>query len=84
MRASLLLGLVLALSFFGCTKKENNIKVGVYGPYTGGSAPMGVSMRNGVQIAIDEINAAGGILGKKVVMVDRDDEAKNERGGQIM
>lgn len=45
---------------------------------------MGVSMRNGVQVAIDEINAAGGVLGKKISMVDRDDEAKNERGGQIM
>jgi len=67
-----------------CTKKSNEIKVGVYGPFTGGSAPMGVSMRNGAQIAIDEINAAGGVLGKKLVMVDRDDEAKNERGGQIM
>ena len=61
-----------------------DIKVGVYGPYTGGSAGMGVSMRNGVQIAVDQINASGGILGRKVVMVERDDEAKNERGGQII
>lgn len=67
-----------------CTKKSDDIKVGVYGPFTGGSAPMGVSMRNGAQLAIEEINAAGGVLGKKLVMVDRDDEAKNERGGQIM
>ncbi len=77
--------LVLAIAFTGCTKKaDDTIKVGVYGPFTGGSAPMGVSMRNGVQVAIDEINAAGGVLGKKIVMIDRDDEAKNERGGQIM
>ncbi len=70
----------------GCTKKsdENQIKIGVFGPFTGGSAPMGLSMRNGVQVAIDQINADGGVLGKKFVMVDRDDEAKNERGGQIM
>src|SRR5262245_22787176 len=72
------------LAAAACSTKSDDIKVGVYGPFTGGSAPMGVSMRNGVQIAIDEINAAGGILGRKVVMVDRDDEAKNERGGQIM
>lgn len=80
--AALALGLAPA-----CTKKgsENEIKVGVFGPFTGGSAPMGLSMRNGVQIAIDQINASGGVLaGKKFVMVDRDDEAKNERGGQIM
>lgn len=77
---------VMAATVVGCTKKEtgNEIKVGVIGPFTGGSAPMGVSMRNGVEIAIDQINAAGGITGKKVVMVARDDEAKNERGGQIM
>jgi branched-chain amino acid transport system substrate-binding protein len=77
--------LILAVAFTGCTKKsDDTIKVGVYGPFTGGSAPMGVSMRNGVQVAIEEINAAGGVLGKKITMVDRDDEAKNERGGQIM
>jgi branched-chain amino acid transport system substrate-binding protein len=63
---------------------QAQIKVGVYGPFTGGSAGMGVSMRNGATLAIDEINAAGGILGKKVVMVARDDEARNERGAQIM
>lgn len=70
----------------GCTKKaqDDQIKIGVFGPFTGGSAPMGLSMRNGVQIAIDQINASGGVLGKKFVMIDRDDEAKNERGGQIM
>lgn len=45
---------------------------------------MGVSMRNGVLMAINEINSAGGLLGKKIVMIDRDDEAKNERGGQLM
>lgn len=75
-----------AFAMLSCTKKnENEIKVGVFGPFTGGSAPMGLSMRNGVQIAIDQINASGGVLGgKKFVMVDRDDEAKNERGGQIM
>jgi len=61
-----------------------DIKVGVYGPYTGGSAGMGVSMRNGVEQAADEINAKGGIMGQKVVLVKRDDEAKNERGAQIM
>ena len=61
-----------------------DIKVGVYGPYTGGSAGMGVSMRNGVEQAADEINAKGGINGQKVVLVKRDDEAKNERGAQIM
>ena len=61
----------------------DEIKIGVDGPFTGGSASMGVSMRDGVRLATKEINAAGGVLGKKIVLVERDDEAKNERGVQI-
>jgi len=59
------------------------IKVGVTGPYTGGSSSMGVSMRDGVKLAISEINKAGGVLGRQLQAVERDDEAKNERGVQI-
>ena len=84
MKRNVVLLSLLCLTAFGCSNKSDEIKVGVYGPFSGGSAPMGVSMRNGVKIAIEEINTAGGVLGKKIVMVDRDDEAKNERGGQIM
>ena len=61
----------------------DEIKVGVTGPYTGGSSSMGVSMRDGVRLATKEINAAGGVGGKKLVLIERDDEAKNERGVQI-
>jgi branched-chain amino acid transport system substrate-binding protein len=60
-----------------------DIKVGVDGPFTGGSSSMGVSMRDGVRLATQEINAAGGINGNKIILVERDDEAKNERGVQI-
>ena len=60
-----------------------DIKVGVSGPFTGGSSSMGVSMRDGVRLAAKEINAAGGINGNKLVLLERDDEAKNERGVQI-
>jgi branched-chain amino acid transport system substrate-binding protein len=60
-----------------------DIKLGVSGPFTGGSSSMGVSMRDGVRLATKEINAAGGINGNKIVLVERDDEAKNERGVQI-
>ena len=59
------------------------IKIGVDGPFTGGSSSMGVSMRDGVRMATDEINKAGGVLGRQIVLVERDDEAKNERGVQI-
>lgn len=59
------------------------IKIGVSGPFTGGSSPMGVSMRDGVKLAITEINAKGGVLGRPLLGVERDDEAKNERGVQV-
>ncbi|MGI4847545.1 MAG: ABC transporter substrate-binding protein [Janthinobacterium lividum] len=59
------------------------IKIGVTGPFTGGSAPMGVSMRDGAKLAVAEINAKGGVLGRKFEVVERDDEAKNERGVQV-
>jgi branched-chain amino acid transport system substrate-binding protein len=59
------------------------IKIGVDGPFTGGSSSMGVSMRDGVRLAADEINKAGGVLGRQIQLVERDDEAKNERGVQI-
>jgi branched-chain amino acid transport system substrate-binding protein len=59
------------------------IKIGVSGPFTGGSAPMGVSMRDGVKLAVNEINAKGGVLGRQLQLIERDDEAKNERGVQV-
>jgi len=59
------------------------IKIGVSGPFTGGSSSMGVSMRDGVKLAIEEINKAGGVLGRPLVAVERDDEARNEVGVQI-
>jgi branched-chain amino acid transport system substrate-binding protein len=59
------------------------IKIGVDGPFTGGSSSMGVSMRDGVRLAAEEINKFGGVLGRPIQLVERDDEAKNERGAQI-
>ena len=59
------------------------IKIGVAGPFTGGSSSMGVSMRDGVRLAVDEINKSGGVIGRQLQVVERDDEAKNERGVQI-
>ena len=59
------------------------IKIGITGPFTGGSSSMGVSMRDGVKLAIEEINKAGGVLGRPLQGVERDDEARNELGVQI-
>ncbi len=79
-----LLGLVFG-ALLSCTAKNSNeLKIGVMGPMTGGTAPLGISFRNGVQLAADEINASGGLLGKKIALVVRDDESKNEKGAQIV
>ncbi len=80
--ATLLLGLFAAPSF-----AADAIKIAITGPFSGGSAPMGTSMRDGAKLAISEINAAGGISvgGKKmkIEVIERDDEGKNERGALI-
>jgi branched-chain amino acid transport system substrate-binding protein len=65
----------------------DSIKLAITGPFSGGSAPMGVSMRDGAKLAINEINSAGGIAvggsKMKIEAIERDDEAKNERGALI-
>jgi branched-chain amino acid transport system substrate-binding protein len=59
------------------------IRIGVSGPFTGGSAPMGLSMLNGVKLAIDEINGIGGINGRRIELIERDDKADNGVGAKI-
>lgn len=73
----------LACAAFGAAHAADPIKIGLSGPFTGGSSSMGVSMRDGVRLAVEEVNAAGGVLGRKLELIERDDEAKNERGVQI-
>ncbi len=60
------------------------IRIGVSGPFTGGSNPMGIAMRDGIRLAAREINDGGGILGRPVLLVERDDEARPERGAQVV
>ena len=78
-----LAAIALACAISGTTLAAEPIKIGMSGPFTGGSSSMGVSMRDGVRLAVDEINATGGVIGRKIELVERDDEAKNERGVQI-
>jgi branched-chain amino acid transport system substrate-binding protein len=71
-------GLLLVLSFLfsSCAKvEEQDIKVGVAGPFTGAQAKIGSDMAQGTELAIEEWNAKGGVLGKKIVAVRGDDEA---------
>lgn len=77
MKKSLLLLLLLiisALIFSGCRKKEDVIKIGIAGPMTGDQAKMGTDFKNGVTLAIEEWNAKGGVLGKKIIMLIEDDQ----------
>ncbi len=55
-------------------KTAEPVKVGVIGAYSGASADMGVAMRNGVELAVEEFNNAGGVSGRKVELVNFDDE----------
>ena len=78
--AALALGTALSTAALA---QSGPIKIGVTGPYTGGSSSMGVSMRDGVRLAVTEINKNGGVLGRQLQIVERDDEAKNEVGAQV-
>ena len=76
---SLVLVLALCLTAFaGCgavNYAENNTKyvIGLSGPLTGGAAIYGVAVKNAAQMAIDEINAAGGLNGVMFELIATDD-----------
>ncbi len=89
---SVMLSAVLAASMLaGCGTQGDNsadnggnaasgdtIKIGGIGPLTGGAASYGISVKQGAQVAVDEINAAGGILGKQIEFMFEDDENKEQ------
>lgn len=60
--------------FNGCTNKYETIKIGVLGTMSGINSDLSVSGRRGVELAADEINKAGGLNGKKVQLVVKDDK----------
>jgi len=64
-------------------RADDPILIGVSGAFTGGSSAMGISARQGIETAVKEVNAKGGILGRPLQLVERDDEGKNEVGVQV-
>lgn len=56
------------------------LRVGVIGPFTGPSADFGVPMLQGIQLAVEEINAVGGYLGRSIELVVKDDKADPPTG----
>lgn len=63
----------------GAIANSDPIRVGYIGALTGGSAPMGLPARNGILLAFEEANAAGGINGRPIELVSFDDEADASR-----
>ena len=75
---------LLLLTNSGCNKPAGEssaaaagtIKVGEYASLTGGTATFGISSHEGTLLAIEEINAAGGVLGKKLELLTEDTQSK--------
>lgn len=58
---------------------QDTTQIGFFGPLTGPSAQLGQSLRNGALVALDEINAAGGVLGHQIEMIEYDDRSSPEQ-----
>lgn len=70
-----------AVPLAACSRKEP-VRVGFLGGLSGRVSDIGVGGRNGAQLAVDDLNAAGGIDGRPVELVARDDEQNTEVGRQ--
>jgi branched-chain amino acid transport system substrate-binding protein len=73
----------LSLTISGCQNggssggsDSDEILIGHYGSLTGSQATFGISTDNGIKMAIEELNAAGGINGRKVKLVTYDDKGE--------
>lgn len=76
-----LTGLAAAVFLFsGTLQAENPIKIGMIDTYTGPPSVYCNDVRDGFKLALDEINAKGGVLGRQVVFITRDDKFKVDLG----
>ena len=80
---ALMLAVIMVVSMFtacgkkGYTSDNTEFVIGCSGPLTGGAAVYGVAVQNSAQMAVDEINAAGGLNGIKFKLVMLDDNGLN-------
>jgi branched-chain amino acid transport system substrate-binding protein len=65
-------------------QNASEIVVGEYGSLTGTTATFGISTKNGIDLALDQINQAGGVLGKKIRVIVEDDEGKPEEAQTVV
>ncbi len=73
--------LTLCLTMFfstSCEKEPQKIMIGFFAALTGAEATFGLSSRNGIEIAIEEVNAKGGVLGKPIELKIYDTLGTNE------
>ena len=59
---------------------DNTITIGLIHPLTGDAASLGVPMQKAAALAVEEINAAGGIGGKKVILASEDGKCDGKEG----
>jgi branched-chain amino acid transport system substrate-binding protein len=83
MRKILLTGVALGLGLAFASAANAQIKIGVAGPITGPNAAFGAQLKNGVEQAVEDINAAGGINGQKLVLVVGDDVSDPKQGVSV-
>jgi branched-chain amino acid transport system substrate-binding protein len=77
---ALLFGALLSVSCPTWAQTSKPLRIGLIGPFTGASADFGLPMLNGAKLAVDEINSAGGYLGRPLELVIKDDTANPDVG----
>jgi branched-chain amino acid transport system substrate-binding protein len=83
MKSSLRLFAVAAFLAAAGTLGAQTIKIGGIGPVTGEAATFGVSTKQGIELAVAEWNAKGGVLGKKIQLVFADDKGDPAEGATV-
>jgi len=78
--AGLSIAVALDLAAVAPATAQEPIKIGQVAALSGASAQSGEAIARGLSIAIDEINAKGGLLGRKLQLVQRDDESAPPKG----
>ena len=75
MRAVLAAVAATALAGFGAAQAADPIKVGTVFPLSGGAGPNGKAVTDAVKVAAEMINKSGGLLGRQLVVISKDDES---------
>jgi branched-chain amino acid transport system substrate-binding protein len=83
MNKSLLTGIALGLGLTFAGAATAQIKVGVAGPITGPNATFGAQLKNGAEQAVEDINAAGGVMGQKIQLSVGDDVSDPKQGVSV-